>query len=48
MEGLWQSVLYKYLANDTLSGVKVKPSDSSFWRGIMKVRDLFSRFALEK
>ena len=41
-EGVWQELLCnKYLGGTTLSQVKVKPSDSPFWKGIMKVKDDF-------
>jgi hypothetical protein len=31
----------KYLGSKTLSQVRVKPTDSPFWKGIMKVKDDF-------
>ena len=39
---MWQELLCnKYLSGTTLSQVKVKPSDSPVWKGIMKVKDDF-------
>jgi hypothetical protein len=44
-DGLWQKVLYnKYIRNKTMSGVAIKTGDSWFWRGLLKVRDLFYSF----
>ena len=41
-EGVWKELLVnKYLGNKTLSQVQVKPLDSPFWKGIMKVKDEF-------
>jgi hypothetical protein len=41
-EGMWQELLKnKYLQNNTLSQVQVKPTDSPFWKGIMRGRDEF-------
>ena len=31
----------KYLQNKTLSQVTAKPTDSQFWKGLMKVKDDF-------
>ena len=44
-KGMWQELLTnKYLGDKTLSQVKGKPTDSPFWRGIMRVKDdFFSR-----
>ena len=44
-EGMWQELLTnKYLGDKTLSQVQGKPTDSPFWRGLMKVKnDFFSR-----
>ena len=44
-EGVWQELLTnKYLHSKTLSQVAVKPTDSPFWKGLMKVRsDFFKR-----
>ena len=44
-EGFWQELLRnKYLHSKTLSQVTAKPSDSPFWKGLMKVKaDFFSR-----
>jgi hypothetical protein len=47
-EGVWQQLLRnKYLINKTLSQVEAKPTDSPFWKGLMRVKDDFfskSRF----
>ena len=41
-EGVWQEILQnKYLNNKTLSQVEAKPTDSPFWKGLMKVKDEF-------
>ena len=41
-EGVWKEILVnKYLGSKTLSQVQVKPLDSPFWKGIMKVKDEF-------
>lgn len=41
-EGMWQSLLRrKYLSSKTLTQVQVRPGDSHFWMGLMKVKDLF-------
>jgi hypothetical protein len=41
-EGVWQEMLSnKYHGSKTLSQVRVKPTDSPFWKGIMKVKDDF-------
>jgi hypothetical protein len=38
----------KYLHSSTLSQVKVKPNDSPFWKGLMKVKDdFFSKASFE-
>jgi hypothetical protein len=44
-EGTWHKLLYnKYVKNQTLSQVEVKPTDSPFWKGLMRVKnDFFSR-----
>jgi hypothetical protein len=43
-EGMWQQLLSnKYLKNKTLSQVEVKPTDSPFWKGLMHVKEDFSR-----
>jgi hypothetical protein len=42
VEGVWQEMLSnKYLGSKNLSQVQVKPTDSPFWKGIMKVKDDF-------
>ena len=41
-EGVWKEILVnKYLGGKPLSQVQVKPMDSPFWKGIMKVKDDF-------
>jgi hypothetical protein len=41
---VWQELLYnKYLRNKSLSQVTAKPTDSPFWKGLMGVKDDFSR-----
>ena len=41
-EGVWKELLVnKYLGDKKLSQVQVKPMDSPFWKGIMKVKDDF-------
>jgi hypothetical protein len=44
-EGMWQQLLYnKYLKNKTLSQAVAKPTDSQFWKGLMRVKeDFFNR-----
>jgi hypothetical protein len=44
-EGVWQELLHnKYLRGKTLSQVTAKPTDSQFWKGLMRVKeDFFSR-----
>jgi hypothetical protein len=44
-DGMWQQILHnKYLNNKTLSQVEVKPTDSPFWKGLMRVKnDFFQR-----
>ena len=43
-KGVWQELLTnKYLGGKTLSQVTIKPSDSPFWKGILKFqRDFFA------
>ena len=44
-QGVWQELIQnKYLRGETLSQVSPKPSDSPFWRGVLKVKQEF--FAL--
>jgi hypothetical protein len=44
-EGVWKELLTnKYLGEKTLSQVQLKPTDSPFWKGIMKVKDDFLKF----
>ena len=41
-EGVWKELLVnKYLGDKMLSQVQVKPLDSPFWKGIMKVKEDF-------
>jgi hypothetical protein len=41
-EGVWKELLRnKYLHSKSLSEVTMKPSDSPFWKGLMKVKDEF-------
>jgi hypothetical protein len=43
-QGVWQELLTnKYLNNKTLSQVEAKPTDSQFWKGLMRVKDDFFR-----
>jgi hypothetical protein len=40
--GVWEELLQnKYLPSHTLSQVKVKPSNSPFWKGLMRFKDDF-------
>jgi hypothetical protein len=40
-EGMWQQILRnKYLMHKTLSQVEAKPTDSPFWKGLMRVKKL--------
>jgi hypothetical protein len=44
-EGFWQELLkIKYLHSKTLSQVVAKPSDSPFWKGLMRVKEDFFGF----
>jgi hypothetical protein len=44
-DGLWQMILRnKYLSNYTIGRVQIKPGDSHFWTGLMKVKNNFLRF----
>jgi hypothetical protein len=39
-DGVWQELLTdKYLHSKSLSQVTSQPSDSPFWKGIMKVKE---------
>jgi hypothetical protein len=43
-----KELLKKYLYSDKLAQVNSKPSDSMFWKGLMKVKDdFFSRGSFE-
>ena len=44
--GMWQELQHnKYLRQKTLAQIQVKPSDSSFWKGIMGFKMSFFRKA---
>ena len=49
-DGVWEELLRnKYLHTKPLSQVTAKPTDSSFWKGLMAVKDEFfsrGRFAI--
>ena len=47
-EGVWQELLQnKYLQSKTLAQVEAQPTDSPFWKGLMRVKDdFFSRGSL--
>jgi hypothetical protein len=39
---MWQQLLHnKYLKNQTLAQVEIKPTNSPFWKGLMHVKDEF-------
>jgi hypothetical protein len=41
-EGMWQELLRnKYLKNRTLSHIEANPTDSPFWKGLMRVKHDF-------
>ena len=41
-EGVWQELLHnKYLHSKTLAQVEAQPSDSPFWKGLMRVKKDF-------
>jgi hypothetical protein len=41
-QGMWQEILHnKYLHSKTLAQVEAKPTDSPFWKGLMKVKSDF-------
>jgi hypothetical protein len=44
-EGMWQELLHnKYLKNKTLAEVEVQPTDSPFWKSLMRAKgEFFSR-----
>jgi hypothetical protein len=44
-EGVWQELLRnKYLHSKSLAEVTIKPTDSPFWKGLMRVKeDFFNR-----
>ena len=44
---MWHELLSnKYLKDKTLSQVQAKPTDSPFWKGLMKVKDDFLNMVL--
>ena len=48
-ERVWLEMLHnKYLSDKSLSQVSAKPTDSPFWKGLMKVKDDFFRRAFFK
>ena len=41
-EGMWQELIHnKYLKDQTMSQVTAKPTDSQFWKGLMKIKNDF-------
>jgi hypothetical protein len=44
-QGIWQQLLHnKHLKNKTLKQVEAKPTDSPFWKDLMRVKqDFFNR-----
>jgi hypothetical protein len=45
---VWKGATKKNLYSDSLAQVNSKPSDSMFWKGLMKVKDdFFSRGSFE-
>ena len=41
-EGMWQELLYnKYLHSKTLAQVEIGPTDSPFWKGLLRVKEEF-------
>jgi hypothetical protein len=41
-KGVWQQLLHnKYLHSKSLSQVNVRPDDSPFWKGLMRVKEEF-------
>jgi hypothetical protein len=41
-EEMWQELIQnKYLHSKSLSEVTVKPNDSHFWKGLMKIKEDF-------
>ena len=46
-DGVWHELLSnKYLKDKLLSQVEAKPTDSPFWKGLMKVKDDFLNVVL--
>ena len=42
--GMWSQILRnKYLHSKTLAQVTIRPTDSPFWKGLMRTKDLFFR-----
>ena len=45
-DGMWAEILRnKYLHSKTLAQVTARPTDSPFWKGLMRMKDLFFRRA---
>jgi hypothetical protein len=41
-EGLWQKIVkFKYLKNSSIDSVKHKPSDSTVWADLLKIKDIY-------
>ena len=41
-EGTWVQILHnKYLQSKTLAQVTVRPNDSPFWKGLMRMKEIF-------
>lgn len=41
-DGMWQQILHnKYLKDKTLAQVEAKPTNSPFWKGLMRVKQVF-------
>jgi hypothetical protein len=48
-EGMWQQLLHnKYIKNKTLPQVESKPTDSPFWKGLMRVKPEFCKRGMFK
>uniref|UniRef100_A0A453G704 Reverse transcriptase zinc-binding domain-containing protein n=2 Tax=Aegilops tauschii subsp. strangulata TaxID=200361 RepID=A0A453G704_AEGTS len=43
-DGMWAQILHnKYLQSKTLAQFTARPTDSPFWKGLMRTKDLFFR-----
>ena len=43
-DGMWAQILRnKYLQSKMLAQVTIRPTDSPFWKGLMRTKDLFFR-----